>query len=246
MIGAILARLGADGSEVEGTTVGFAAPTVYVIALWTVFNLILLAKPFDWITARQRRRRRRSRAASPASSCSRTPAAGAVRRTDRDRRAARPDLRRDRPQQPAVALARRPARLRPIISPALAVVLGLTDSPMQMRNALPILLLLGDRRGSGWPGLATGPAARSSARPDRRCCWSSIPWTFQAMKTYRYQNLESHPSRPRCRPASPRRAPRRSAAPPRHRRRAGDGRLHQRQHHRPRTRSSPTTRRPTP
>ena len=55
MVGAILARLGADGNEVEGTVVGFAAPTVYVIALWTVFNLILLLRPFAWITAQQRR-----------------------------------------------------------------------------------------------------------------------------------------------------------------------------------------------
>ena len=51
MIGAILAKLGADGSEVEGTTIGFAVPTAYAIALWTVFNLVLLGKPFYWITA---------------------------------------------------------------------------------------------------------------------------------------------------------------------------------------------------
>ena len=45
MVGAILARLGADGVEVEGTVVGFTAPTVYVVALWTVFNFILTERP---------------------------------------------------------------------------------------------------------------------------------------------------------------------------------------------------------
>ena len=99
MIGAILARLGADGTEVEGTVVGFAAPTVYVIALWTVFNLILLLSPFAWIT--------RSSDAAASGGLDTFSAVelmrghrqdGPVRRAAGDRRAARTDLRRPRPQ----------------------------------------------------------------------------------------------------------------------------------------------------
>ena len=47
-----------------------------------------------------------------------------------------------------------------ILTPAMAVVFRLTDSPMLMRNALPILLLAWWAR-SGWPG-----------RPTRAAPWS--------------------------------------------------------------------------
>ena len=91
MVVAILARLGADGTEVEGTAVGFASPAVYVVTLWTAFNLIAAGPTV--------------RTGSPSSSdtavagCARRPLvprrrprhrrAGALRRPDRDRGAAR-------------------------------------------------------------------------------------------------------------------------------------------------------------
>jgi hypothetical protein len=77
-----------------------------------------------------------------------------------------------------------------IVSPALSVALGLTDSPMQMRNALPILLM--SVVGGVW-------VARSSETNNAivsavliALLVASIPWTFQAMKSYRFQNLESN------------------------------------------------------
>ena len=77
-----------------------------------------------------------------------------------------------------------------IVSPALSVALHLTDSPMQMRNALPILLF--SVIGAVW-------IARSSEANNLIVSivlivglLASIPWTFEAMKTYRYQNLESN------------------------------------------------------
>jgi hypothetical protein len=77
-----------------------------------------------------------------------------------------------------------------IVSPALSVALHLTDSPMQMRNALPILIF--SVIGAIW-------IARSSESNNLivsialvAALLVSIPWTFQAMKTYRFQNLESN------------------------------------------------------
>lgn len=189
MIGAILAKLGADGSEVEGTTIGFTVPTAYVIALWTVFNLILLGKPFYWVTA-----------ASDAGGINPGSFTGA-------------DLFRDSASLvlygAPIAIVALPvlifmgvARSNPmalwlgvllgaaIVSPALSVALGLTDSPMQMRNALPILLL--SVVGGIWVARSAETNNAVVSAVLILLLLASIPWTFQAMKTYRYQNLESN------------------------------------------------------
>lgn len=189
MIGAILAKLGADGSEVEGTTVGFAVPTAYVIALWTVFNLILLSKPFYWITA-----------ASDAGGGDPGSFTGVELLQDTASLVlyGAPIAIIVLPALIFVGIARsNPLALwlgvllgAAIVSPALSVALKLTDSPMQMRNALPILLF--SVIGAVW-------IARSAESNNMIVSIAlivlllvSIPWTFQAMKSYRYQNLESN------------------------------------------------------
>lgn len=189
MIGAILARLGSDGVEVEGTTVGFAVPTVYVIALWTVFNLVLLAKPFYWITS-----------ASDAGGGDPGSFTGVELLQDTGSLVlyGAPIAIVVLPALIFVGVSRNnPLALwlgvllaAAVVSPALSVVLNLTDSPMQMRNALPILLF--STIGGIW-------IARSSEANNTivsavliALLVASIPWTFQAMKTYRYQNLESN------------------------------------------------------
>lgn len=189
MIGAILAKLGADGSEVEGTTVGFAVPTAYVIALWCVFNLILLSKPFYWITG-----------ASDAGGVDPTSFTGVelLRDTASLVLYGAPIAFVVLPALVFVGIARNnPLSLwlgvllaAAIVSPALSVALHLTDSPMQLRNALPILLF--SVIGAIW-------IARSSESNNLIVSIAlvvallvSIPWTFQAMKTYRFQNLESN------------------------------------------------------
>ncbi|GAA4700320.1 hypothetical protein [Nocardioides conyzicola] len=189
MIGAILAKLGADGSEVEGTTVGFAVPTAYVIALWTVFNLILLAKPFYWITA-----------ASDTGGGDPGTFTGVELLQDTASLVlyGAPIAIVVLPVLIFVGIARNnPLALwlgvllgAAIVSPALSVALKLTDSPMQMRNALPILLF--SVIGAVW-------IARSAESNNMIVSIAlivlllvSIPWTFQAMKSYRYQNLESN------------------------------------------------------
>lgn len=49
LIGVVLQRHGARQAEVEGTVIGFSSPVVYVIALWTVFNAVILGNPLSWI-----------------------------------------------------------------------------------------------------------------------------------------------------------------------------------------------------
>jgi hypothetical protein len=189
MIGAILARLGADGTEVEGTVVGFASPTVYVIALWTVFNLILLTSPFAWIT--------RSSDAASSGGLEMFSAVDLLRATGELVLYGAPIAIIVLPALIFSGFARgNPFALwlgvllgASILTPALAVALRLTDSPMLMRNALPILLL--SVVGAIWLARSAEEGSTLVAGLVIVGLLISIPWTLNQMKTYRYQNLEA-------------------------------------------------------
>lgn len=188
LIGGILARLGADGTEVEGTVVGFASPVVYVVALWTAFNLLLLKDPFNWIT--------QSSDGAGSGGLQDFTALQIARATGELVLYSAPiaivvlpaliftGLARSNPLAMWLAVLLMVA----IAIPPGAILLGLTDSPMNMRNGLPILLIA--VIGAIW-------LARSSAGGNGLVVaalivglLASVPWTFEAMKTYRYQNLE--------------------------------------------------------
>ncbi|WP_028643311.1 hypothetical protein [Nocardioides sp. URHA0020] len=189
MIGAILAKLGADGVEVEGTTIGFAVPTAYVIALWTVFNLILLAKPLYWITS-----------ASDAGGIDPGSFTGVelVQATGSLVLYGAPIAIVVLPALIFVGVARsNPLALwlgillgAAVVSPALSAALHLTDSPMQLRNALPILVF--SVIGGIWIARSAETNNAIVSAVLIVLMLVSIPWTFQAMKSYRYQNLESN------------------------------------------------------
>lgn len=189
MIGSILARLGADGTEVEGTVVGFAAPTVYVIALWTVFNLILLLSPFAWIT--------RSSDAASSGGLEMFSAVDLLKATGELVLYGAPLAIIVLPALIFAGLARgNPFALwlgvmlgAAILTPALAVALRLTDSPMLMRNAVPILLL--SVIGAIWLARSAEEGSTLVAALVVVALLVSIPWTLNQMKTYRYQNLEA-------------------------------------------------------
>lgn len=189
MIGAILARLGADGTEVEGTVVGFAAPTVYVIALWTVFNLVLLYSPFGWIT--------RSSDSAASGGLDQFSAVELLEATGKMVLYGAPLAIVVLPALIFAGLARsNPFALwlgvllgASILMPALSVALRLTDSPMLMRNALPILLL--SVVGAIWLARSAEEGSTLVAALVIVGLLLSIPWTLNAMKTYRYQNLEA-------------------------------------------------------
>lgn len=189
MIGAILARLGADGSEVEGTVVGFAAPTVYVIALWTVFNLILLLNPFAWIT--------RSSDSASSGGLDTFSAVELLEATGKLVLYGAPLAIVVLPALIFAGFARgNPFALwlgvllgASILMPALAVALRLTDSPMLMRNAVPILLV--SVIGAIWLARSAEEGGTLVAALVIVGLVLSIPWTLDAMKTYRYQNLEA-------------------------------------------------------
>lgn len=189
MVGAILARLGADGTEVEGTTVGFASPTVYVIALWTAFNLLLLGNPFAWITD--------SSDALAGAGAEQFSLVGLARWTGELVLHGAPLAIVVLPALLFVGLSRGNTLALwlgvvlavTVLAPAGAVVLHLTDSPMVLRNALPILLV--SVIGAIWLARSAGSSATLVSALVVVGLLVSIPWTFQAMKTYKYQNLES-------------------------------------------------------
>ncbi|MGZ4448615.1 MAG: hypothetical protein ACXVW4_02380, partial [Nocardioides sp.] len=189
MVGGILGRLGADGTEVEGTVVGFAAPTVYVITLWTAFNLLLLGRPFAWITS--------SSDAQGSGHLDNVSFVELLRTTGELVFYGAPLAIVVLPALVFVGVARgNPLALwlgvllaGAILMPAGAVVLHLTGSPMLMRNALPILLLA--VIGAIWLARSSDGGSTMVAGVLVLGLLVSIPWTFEAMKTYRYQNLES-------------------------------------------------------
>jgi hypothetical protein len=50
LIGVALVRRRASRVEVEGSVVAFAAPVVYALALWILFNALIVGDPFGWLT----------------------------------------------------------------------------------------------------------------------------------------------------------------------------------------------------
>ncbi|HEY8585012.1 MAG TPA: glycosyltransferase family 87 protein [Capillimicrobium sp.] len=50
LIGVALVRRRASRAEVEGSVVAFAAPVVYALALWVLFNALIVGEPFGWLT----------------------------------------------------------------------------------------------------------------------------------------------------------------------------------------------------
>ncbi|MFL5847167.1 MAG: hypothetical protein ACJ762_21020 [Solirubrobacteraceae bacterium] len=51
LIGVALVRRRASRIEVEGSVVAFAAPVVYALALWILFNALIVGEPFGWLNS---------------------------------------------------------------------------------------------------------------------------------------------------------------------------------------------------
>jgi hypothetical protein len=51
LIGVALARRHARRIEVEGSVIAYAAPVIYVLAIWILFNGLIQGDPFGWISA---------------------------------------------------------------------------------------------------------------------------------------------------------------------------------------------------
>jgi hypothetical protein len=50
LIGVALVRRRASRIEVEGSVIAFAAPVLYALALWILFNSLIVGDPFGWLT----------------------------------------------------------------------------------------------------------------------------------------------------------------------------------------------------
>ena len=188
MVAAILARLGADGREVEGTTVGFAAPTVYAVALWSAFNLFLLDDPLRWITG-----------------SSDVAASGGVQRLSFDEVVSgttdlvlhgAPIAVVVLPALLVAGLARRNGFALwlgvmlavAILAPGAVAALGATDSPLVLSNALPVLLL--SVIGATWLARSAMTNGVVVAGVLVVGLLASIPWTFSSMDDVARQGLE--------------------------------------------------------
>jgi hypothetical protein len=185
MVAAVLARLGAGATEIEGTTVGLAAPTVYVVGLWSAFNLVLLAEPLRWVSA-------------PGDGV----AAGDLSLLDLARGTwllvlhGAPIAIVVLPALLAVGVVRRNSLalwlgvvlLVSVLTPGVTAAAGLSDSPLHLAGALPVLLVA--VVGGVW-------LARSAVQDTTLVAVAlalgllvSIPWTFSSMDTFGRQDLE--------------------------------------------------------
>ncbi len=187
MIAAILARLGATGEEIEGTTVGFSAPALYTIALWTVFNLILFVNPFNWVTIASD-----SGGGNPGS----FSVVELIQGTFWMVLAGAPIAFVVLPALIFVGVARGNTLAlglsvmlgAAIVAPALTVLVDLTDSPLQLRNCLPILFF--SVIGALWLIRSADAASPLVAGGLVLGLLISVPTTFYSMEHYRYQTLE--------------------------------------------------------
>lgn len=188
MVAAILARLGADGREIEGTAVGFAAPTVYVITVWSVLNLLLLADPFGWITASG------DRAAS--GDVGGLSFGDVVRGTVDLVVHGAPIAIVVLPALVFAGIARRNGFALwlglmlavSVLAPGLAVALSLADSPLLMSGALPILLV--SVVGAVWLARSAMSNAVVVTTVLAATLLLSIPWTFASMDDFAHQGQE--------------------------------------------------------
>ncbi len=187
-VAAVLARLGAGGREIEGTTIGFAAPAVYAVALWTGLCLVLLGRPTAWI-------------ADSSDTAASVGGRGDVALLD-----VVTDTGRLLFDGAPLAIVVLPLLLlqglvgrngfalwlgallgTAVLVPGGAALLGLTDAPMAMANALPILVLA--VVGGIWLVRSTAHHA-SAAVALALALLVSVPWTFAAMPDFEHQGLE--------------------------------------------------------
>jgi hypothetical protein len=188
MVAAILSRLGADGTEVEGTTVAFAAPTAYVIALWSLLNLVLLFQPLDWVT--------HSSDIAGAGGPGDLSLLDVLRGTADLVLYGAPIAVVVLPALVLTGILHRNAfalwlglmLLVSILAPGLAVLVRVTDSPMLMSNALPILLV--SVVGAVWLARSAVQGATVVAGALAVALLLSIPWTFSAMTDFQHQGVE--------------------------------------------------------
>jgi hypothetical protein len=177
-----LATHRAGEEEMEGTLVGLLAPAVFVTLLWIIFNTLLAHRPLGWVE--------RYDVAVPG------PAALVRQSLDligAGAPVAVPVLvallmagvvRRDR-----FALWWAAALVVSMVTPAVSTALRLTNQPMALRSALPILVCA--VLGGLW--LARSFAERSAGVGAvlALALACSIPWTLHEMRVFPRQGLEA-------------------------------------------------------
>lgn len=184
---AVLARLRAEGDEIEGTALAMAAPTTYAVALWSALALVLVGDPLRWVRAN-------ADVGAPAVPVSDL---GELARATGDLvlRGA-PIAIVVLPALLVVGVLRRNAfalwlgvtLLVAVLAPGVAALLGLDDTPLSLDHAIPVLLVA--VVGALWLARSAERGAAPVAALLALGLGASVPWTFQAMATFDRQGLE--------------------------------------------------------
>ncbi|MCZ4499215.1 MAG: hypothetical protein JWQ74_1768 [Marmoricola sp.] len=186
VVAVVLARLGARNEEIEGTVVGFASPIVYVVAVWSVVNLLVLKNPIAWLNPHH------------STQLVSLGLGEIVRATGLLVLDAAPIVIVVLPALLFRAFARKDilagwlagGLVLAILHPGISAYFGLTDSPMEMGEG--VLILMAGVVGGIWLVRSTGQGAQGFAVVLAILMAVSIPWTLHTMKTYKYQSVEGN------------------------------------------------------
>ena len=184
---AVLARLRADGAEVEGTALALAAPTTYAVALWSALALVLVGDPLRWV---------RTNADAGAAAVPVSDLGELARATGDLVLHGAPIAVVVFPALLVVGVVRRntfalwlgATLLVAVLAPGVAALLGLDDTPLSFDHALPVLLVA--VVGALWLARTAERGAAPVAALLALGLGASVPWTFHAMATFDRQGLE--------------------------------------------------------
>ncbi len=187
VVAGVLIRLGAGRDEVEGTAIGYVAPTAFALAAWSATAVVLAGDPFRWLTDGRDAPDPGAAGLSLLEVAQSTgqllvlgaPVAVVVLPALVHAGLTRGD---------AFALGLGLLLLLAVLAPGAAALAGLTDRPMAMSNALPILLLA--VVGAAWLARSAAGGPGPVAAVLVVGLLASIPVTFAAMAHYEHQGLE--------------------------------------------------------
>ncbi|UUY06042.1 hypothetical protein LRS13_11160 [Svornostia abyssi] len=191
VVGVTLMRHRADEGEIEGSLVMFLTPGVFVLALWALFNAIVIGDPLSWLTDSAT-----TTVNAASSSAISTDVAGVAEQTFRLVLAGAPIALVVLPALVACAVLQRNELAAwlalfgafAVVTPAVLALTRDDVSQIALREALPILVVA--LVGIAWlhqslPGARTLVAALAGIG-----LLVSIPITWNALDTYRYQSME--------------------------------------------------------
>ncbi|MBZ5735821.1 hypothetical protein K8Z61_15105 [Nocardioides sp. TRM66260-LWL] len=182
LIAGVLGRAGVGREQIEGSVVGFSAPMVYVVALWSILNLLFVRNPVAWLVP-DRVAASEVRGAELARGLLElvltvSPVTLVVLPLLLWRGLGRGDV---------VARWLAGAIVLALGEPALSAWFGWSASPLSLGDGLVLLAIT--VIGGVWLARAMASAAVGGALL-ATALLATVPWSFHAVGDYRYQALE--------------------------------------------------------